>query len=232
MSAMDFSSIYGVSHKPFLTLFLLFLLPLHSHSHNSTTSAQINSNSILVALLDSHYTELAELVEKALLLQQLEDAVGNHNITIFAPRNQALERDLDPEFKRFLLEPRNLRSLQTLLMSHILPTRIASHHWPAADLLHRTLSDHHLHLASKPSSQIIVNSVEILRVDGVIHGIERLIVPQSVQEDFNRCCNLVAISVVLPEGVSEVDCPANIKHRRGMRFLLPFLPWLAFDFGW
>ncbi|KHN43596.1 Fasciclin-like arabinogalactan protein 15 [Glycine soja] len=112
MSTMDSSSIYGVSHRHFLTLFLLFLLPLHSHSafsHNSSSSSQINSNSILVALLDSHYTELAELVEKALLLQKLEEAVGNHNITIFAPRNQALERDLDPEFKRFLLEPRNLR---------------------------------------------------------------------------------------------------------------------------
>ena len=31
-------------------------------------SGQINSNSVLVALLDSHYIELAKLVEKALLL--------------------------------------------------------------------------------------------------------------------------------------------------------------------
>ncbi|KAG4913611.1 hypothetical protein AAZX31_19G189000 [Glycine max] len=214
MSTMDSSSIYGVSHRHFLTLFLLFLLPLHSHSafsHNSSSSSQINSNSILVALLDSHYTELAELVEKALLLQKLEEAVGNHNITIFAPRNQALERDLDPEFKRFLLEPRNLRSLQTLLMSHILPTRIASHHWPSDDLRHRTLSDHRLHLASKPSGHRTVDSAEILRADdvlrpdGVIHGIERLIVPRSVQEDFNRRRNLAAISAVLPEGAPEVD---------------------------
>lgn len=205
---MDSSSIYGVS------LFLLFLLPLHSHSafpHNSSASAQINSNSILVALLDSRYTELAELVEKALLLQTLEQAVGHHNITIFAPRNQALERHLDPEFKRFLLEPRNLKSLQTLLMSHILPTRIASHHWPAADLHHQTLSDHRLHLTTKPSGHKTVDSAEILRADdvlrpdGVIHGIERLIVPRSVQEDFNRRRNLAAISAVLPEGAPEVD---------------------------
>ena len=84
----------------------------------------VNSNSVLVALLDSHYTELAELVEKALLLQTLEDAVGKHNVTIFAPRNEALERDLDPEFKRFLLEPRNLKSLQALLLYHVLPSRL------------------------------------------------------------------------------------------------------------
>ncbi|KAK7396791.1 hypothetical protein VNO78_17950 [Psophocarpus tetragonolobus] len=206
---MDYSSIYGVSNL--LTL-LLLLLPLHSYSHNNTsTSPQINSNSILVALLDSHYTELAELVEKALLLQNLEDAVTNHNITIFAPPNQALQRHLDPEFKRFLLEPRNLRSLQTLLMSHILPTRIASHHWPADHLRHRTLSDHHLHFATKSSGHKTVDSAEILRQDdvvrpdGVIHGIERLIVPRSVQEDFNRRRNLAAISAVLPEGAPEVD---------------------------
>uniref|UniRef100_A0A8R7TQ48 FAS1 domain-containing protein n=1 Tax=Triticum urartu TaxID=4572 RepID=A0A8R7TQ48_TRIUA len=71
----------------------------------------VKSNSVLVALLDLHYAELAELVEKALLIQTLEDAVGRHNVTIFAPRNKTLERDLDPEFKRFLLEPRNLKSV-------------------------------------------------------------------------------------------------------------------------
>ncbi|XP_066323500.1 fasciclin-like arabinogalactan protein 17 [Miscanthus floridulus] len=84
----------------------------------------VNSNSVLVALLDSHYTELAELGEKALLLHTLEDAVGKHNVTMFAPRNEALERDLDPEFKRFLLEPRNLKSLQALLLYHVLPSRL------------------------------------------------------------------------------------------------------------
>ncbi|KAJ6983838.1 fasciclin-like arabinogalactan protein 17 [Populus alba x Populus x berolinensis] len=64
---------------------------LQENHSNGTYSGQINSNSVLVALLDSHYTELAELVEKALLLQTLEDAVGKHNITIFAPKNEALE---------------------------------------------------------------------------------------------------------------------------------------------
>ncbi|XP_061372143.1 fasciclin-like arabinogalactan protein 15 [Gastrolobium bilobum] len=213
---MDSSpSIYGVSKLFLVTLFTLSLV-LHSHSafpHNSSsTSGQINSNSILVALLDSHYTELAELVEKALLLQKLEEAVGKHNITIFAPRNQALERDLDPEFKRFLLEPRNLRSLQTLLMSHIIPNRIATHHWPSSDLRHFTLSDrHHLQLTTNPSGKKIVDSAEILRPDdvlrpdGVIHGIEHLLIPRSVQEDFNRRRNLRDISAVLPEGAPEVD---------------------------
>ena len=85
------SHVYGVSSKLFLTLLFLSLsisyaaLPQNPVSKSSSTT-QINSNSVLVALLDSHYTELAELVEKALLLQTLEEAVGKHNITIFAPR--------------------------------------------------------------------------------------------------------------------------------------------------
>ncbi|CAI0402346.1 unnamed protein product [Linum tenue] len=217
--------IYGVSSLLFILLTLSITstaLPTpsspkhHHHSQSSTAAAaQINSNSVLVALLDSHYTELAELVEKALLLHTLEQAVGNHNLTIFAPRNEALERRLDPEFKRFLLEPRNLHSLQTLLMAHILPSRVGSPDWPQPSdpsRRHRTLSSsHHLHLSTKPTGQKTVDSAEIVRPDdvtrpdGVIHGIERLLIPQSVQEDFNRRRNLRSISAVIPEGAPEVD---------------------------
>ncbi|OIV92270.1 hypothetical protein TanjilG_00288 [Lupinus angustifolius] len=202
---------------------LLTLLPFHSSSLSSSpppssSSAQINSNSILVALLDSHYTELSELVEKALLLQKLEEVVGNYNITIFAPRNNALERNLDPEFKRFLLEPRNLNSLQTLLMSHIIPTRIiADNHWPttttaAAAVRYETLAgEHHLHLRDNASGNKTVDSAavlrpdDVIRPDGVIHGIDQLLIPRSVQEDFNRRRNLRAIAAVLPEGAPQVD---------------------------
>ncbi|KAJ7975906.1 Fasciclin-like arabinogalactan protein [Quillaja saponaria] len=220
------SFIYGVS-KPisfffFVTLlFLSLLLPQYSalpqiptQKLSSSTSAQINSNSVLVALLDSHYTELAELVEKALLLQTLEERVGKHNLTIFAPRNEALERQLDPEFKRFLLEPGNLKSLQTLLMFHIVPKRIGSNQWPSGksgSIRHQTLCDDHVHLMSKGLGKKVVDLAEIVRPDdvvrpdGVIHGIERLLIPRSVQEDFNRRRNLQSISAVLPEGAPEVD---------------------------
>ncbi|KAF3442779.1 hypothetical protein FNV43_RR16696 [Rhamnella rubrinervis] len=215
------SPIYGVSI--FFSFFLFLSLPASSFAalprnnpsskpSNSSASGQINSNSVLVALLDSHYTELAELVEKGLLLQTLEEAVGNHNITILAPRNEALERQLDPEFKRFLLEPGNLKSLQTLLMFHIIPKRIGSNEWPNSGLVrHQTLWNDHVHFSSKDSGKRVVDSAEIMRPDdvvrpdGVIHGIERLLIPRSVQEDFNRRRNLRSISAVLPEGAPEVD---------------------------
>ncbi|CAF1935330.1 hypothetical protein HID58_068475 [Brassica napus] len=218
--------IYGCSAVTFFFSFFLLvtasslprnLEPVH---YNKTGSGQINSNSVLVALLDSRYTELAELVEKALLLQKLEDAVGRHNITIFAPRNEALERDLDPDFKRFLLQPGNLKSLQTLLLSHIIPTRVGSNQWPEENsgrVKHLTLgSDQVLHLSkAKGNGKRLVNSAvitrpdDLTRPDGLIHGIERLLIPRSVQEDFNRRRNLRSISAVLPEGAPEVDPRTN-----------------------
>ncbi|KAG5239484.1 fasciclin arabinogalactan protein [Salix suchowensis] len=168
---------------------------LQENHGNGSYSGQISSNSVLVALLDSHYTELAELVEKALLLQTLEDAVGEHNITIFAPKNEALERDLDPEFKRFLLEPGNLKSLQTLLLYHIVPNRINLSRNTSAH--HRsTLCRDRIKLSSQESGEKFIDSAKIIQVnaverpDGVIHGIER---------------SLQSISAVKPEGAPEVD---------------------------
>ncbi|XP_039114291.1 fasciclin-like arabinogalactan protein 17 [Dioscorea cayenensis subsp. rotundata] len=207
----------GSSINGGVILFLLLLAAISASASASSalpekptnTSGQINSNSVLVALLDSHYTELAELVEKALLLHTLEDAVGAHNVTIFAPRNEALERDLDPEFKRFLLEPGNLKSLQTLILFHVVPARISSHSWPSSR--HRTLANDHLHLSADKDSvkrvdlAAIVHPDAVVRPDGVIHGIERLLVPRSVQEDFNRRRSLASISAVLPTGAPEVD---------------------------
>ncbi|KAK4756821.1 hypothetical protein SAY87_006948 [Trapa incisa] len=196
----------------------LFFVLLHLFASASPSGSQVNSNSVLVALIDSHYTELSELVEKALLLQTLEEAVAKHDITIFAPNNEALERELDPEFKRFLLEPRNLRSLQTLLLSHILPHRIGLHDWPAnsSGRRHCSLSSEGIELTTDASSgdrlvsmARLTSPYAVERPDGVIHGIERLIVPRSVQRDFNNRRSLSSISAVKPEGAPEVDPRTN-----------------------
>ncbi|CAN1277759.1 Fasciclin-like arabinogalactan protein 17 [Linum perenne] len=208
--------IYGVSF--FFFLFLLTVSTSAAAALPSKPTTQINSNSVLVALLDSHYTELSELVEKALLLPELESAVGTHNLTIFAPRNEALQRRLDPEFKRFLLEPRNLKSLQTLLLHHILPSRVGSPDWPSSSAVypakHLALSSHHLHLTTSSGKKLvgsseIVTPDDLTRPDGVIHGINNLLIPQSVQEDFNRRRSLRSISAVLPEGAPVVDPRTN-----------------------
>ncbi|XP_022898911.1 fasciclin-like arabinogalactan protein 17 [Olea europaea var. sylvestris] len=217
--------IRGVFLPLFLTFFAVLVISSSAlqensrgkHSGNSNSLSQINSNSVLVALLDSHYTELSELVEKALLLQTLEEAVSKHNITIFAPKNEALERDLDPEFKRFLLEPGNLKSLQNLLLFHMIPTRFESKHWPVE--LNNPI--HHISLCTDADEEKIpvfgkngekflgmakiIKADDIIRPDGIIHGIERVLIPKSVQIDFNTRRSLRSIAAVLPEGAPEVD---------------------------
>ncbi|KAL8526937.1 hypothetical protein ACS0TY_015980 [Phlomoides rotata] len=214
------SQIYGVSKFLLLTVFTFLsltasALPEKPSSKPTNGGAQINSNSVLVALLDSHYTELSELVEKALLLQTLEEAVSKHNITIFAPGNEALERNLDPEFKRFLLEPGNLKSLQNLLLFHMIPTRIESKHWPVGQRMKKKSSlcrdsDEKITLREKNGEKHVsiarvVKSDDIIRPDGVIHGIERLLIPKSVQQDFNARRSLRATAAVIPEGAPEID---------------------------
>ncbi|XP_031258908.1 fasciclin-like arabinogalactan protein 15 [Pistacia vera] len=202
---------------PLVLLLLQFSATLQQQTTTTSThSTQINSNSVLVALLDSHYTELVELVEKALLLQTLEEAVGKHNITIFAPKNEALERDLDPEFKRFLLEPGNLKSLQTLLLHHIVPKRIEvttmkTKTKGTEPTRHHTLSSDSVELTGQDSGDKFINQAKVIhpnavhRPDGVIHGIERLLIPRSVQQDFNNRRSLRSISAVKPEGAPEID---------------------------
>ncbi|XP_061360318.1 fasciclin-like arabinogalactan protein 15 [Gastrolobium bilobum] len=203
--------IYGVL---LLLLFLFSSSKLRVSSSSSSQTGQINSNSILVALLDSHYTELTELVEKAMLLQTLEDTVATHNITIFAPTNEALERNLDPDFKRFLLEPGNLNSLQTLLLFHIIPTRIGSQN-PPGSTRHLTLSNHHLVNNVTTTAEWTVHRAKVThpdvttRPDGIIHGIDRLLVPRAVEDDFNRRRSLRSITAVKPEGAPEVDPRTN-----------------------
>ncbi|GJW25610.1 fasciclin-like arabinogalactan protein 17 [Tanacetum coccineum] len=187
--------------------------------------SQISSNSVLVALIDSlHFTEFTELVEKALLLQTLEGQVDKTNITVFAPSNEALETHLDPDFKRFLLEPRNLKSLQSLVMFHVVPGRVGSRNWEPGSGHdpgeYRTLCDEgeedKLVLTRGSSGEKYVGGLakvtrpdDLVRFDGVVHGIDRLLVPRAVVEEFNKRRSLREISAVLPEGAPVVDPRTN-----------------------
>ncbi|KAF5205709.1 Fasciclin-like arabinogalactan protein [Thalictrum thalictroides] len=99
-------------------------------------------------------------------------------------------------------------------MFHIIPKRIGSNEWPqeisdesnnrhltlARDTLHFTNTKHS---GKKVGLAKIIHLDVVIRPDGVIHGIERLLVPRSVQEDFNRRRSLRSISAVLPQGAPD-----------------------------
>ena len=162
--------------------------------------AAISSDSILVALLDSPYTDLAEMADEASLLPTLEQTVSSFNITILAPRNSFLSEasgnhGLDPDFRQFLLEPGNLRSLRELLLFHIIPRRISSSQWKNQTV--STLAGQPLEFSVSGSrdglgrrklradlSSVVVPGA-IKRRDGVVHGIDRLLIPRSVQSAYN-----------------------------------------------
>ncbi|KAG9160405.1 hypothetical protein Leryth_008819 [Lithospermum erythrorhizon] len=156
---------------------------------------------------------------KTLLISEARD-LFNCNITPFCSEAQALERDLDPEFKRFLLEPGNLKSLQNLLLYHMLPTRIDSENWGSGKTAHHSslcreaTEDEKLKLSNDGGNKLvsqtrIIRINDVVRPDGIIHGIERALIPKSVQQDFNMRRSLRSISAVLPSGAPQVDPRTN-----------------------
>ena len=54
-------------------------------------------------------------------------------------------------------------------------------------------------------SRAVTSPDAVVRADGVIHGVDRLLVPRSVQEAFNCRRSLASISAVLPMGAPKVD---------------------------
>ncbi|MCO5605968.1 hypothetical protein L7F22_060154 [Adiantum nelumboides] len=156
---------------------------------SSASSSIISSDSVLVALLDSPYTELAEIADEASLLQTLEKMVGTHSITILAPRNSFLDHNIDPDFRRFLLEPGNIDSLRQLLRFHVIPHRISAAHWTNGSVV--TLAADSLEFSSVAGKmRVDLGNVfapdAIVRRDGVVHGIDRLLIPRSVQNAYNQ----------------------------------------------
>ncbi|KAH7291585.1 hypothetical protein KP509_29G023000 [Ceratopteris richardii] len=172
---------------------------------SDASSSIISSDSVLVALLDSPYTELAEMADEASLLQMLEKMVATHSITILAPRNSFLDNNIDSDFRRFLLEPGNIESLRQLLRFHVIPHRIAASHWTNGSVV--TLAAESLEFSyvggiMKVDLSNVVAPDAIVRRDGIVHGIDRLLIPKSVQNDYNRWkegSSAARMLAVLPE---------------------------------
>ncbi|GLJ52518.1 hypothetical protein SUGI_1117790 [Cryptomeria japonica] len=77
-------------------------------------------------LADARMVEAVKWVVVEDARHALEKVVRSSNITIFAPNNVFWEKNLDLEFRRFLRELGNLKSLQKLLQFHVVPMRIVA----------------------------------------------------------------------------------------------------------
>ncbi|KAF5778835.1 hypothetical protein HanXRQr2_Chr12g0552251 [Helianthus annuus] len=90
--------------------------------------------------------------------------------------------------------------------------------------------NNHLPMARGNTRERIINGVakvtrpnDVIRTDWLIHGIDRLLVPRSVQEDFNRRRSLTSISAVLPEGAPVVD-PRTHRLKKSATLVLEDAP--------
>ncbi|KAL2623502.1 hypothetical protein R1flu_003707 [Riccia fluitans] len=140
--------------------------------------------SVLEALLESQYSEWMELVEQAVMLQPLEDLVASgKKLTIFAPQNH----QLSAEMKTFLLRPSNALALKLVVQHHVLLERVTSADWRAATFT--TLGSDSIPLSAQDGvlyagDVAVVSRDSIVRQDGVVHGVEELLLPNSVMQDF------------------------------------------------
>lgn len=172
--------------------FLIFLIYFGSVLNvDGDSSIDSPSGSVLEGLLESPYTDLVELIKKASMLQKLEEEVGRHNVTIFAPQNSCFEGPAQESFRRFLLEAGNLKLLQRLIDIHVIPRRVTAEKWPATASFFRALSTDFLQLWTsgnrlKVGFITVVDPNAVIRSDGVVHGVDAFIIPKIIQRAFDE----------------------------------------------
>ncbi|KAL3690670.1 hypothetical protein R1sor_004321 [Riccia sorocarpa] len=143
-----------------------------------------SSGSILEALLESHYSEWMELVELATMLQPLEELVASgEKLTIFAPQNH----QLSAEIKSFLLRPSNAVTLKRVVQHHVLSERVTAAEWRAATF--STLGSDSISLRVQDNvlyagDVTVATPDSLVREDGVVHGVEEILLPNSVMKEF------------------------------------------------
>lgn len=143
--------------------------------------------SILQALLDSQYSELVGLLDKASMLQELERRVSEGGITVLAPKNSYLEQHFDPELRAFLLRPGHVSVLQRVLKFHILPVRVEGAQWSnrsVATLAGDSVSLRSYGLRRFVDYSRVFSPNSIVRKDGVAHGVSGLLIPRRVALQF------------------------------------------------
>ncbi|BBN13787.1 hypothetical protein MPTK1_6g06300 [Marchantia polymorpha subsp. ruderalis] len=153
-------------------------------SANADVVGNAGSGSVLQALLESQYSEWMELVEQAAMLHPLEELVGSgRKLTIFAPQNHQLQ----PKIKSFLLKPSNAIALKRVVQYHVLSERVTASEWPTASFT--TLASEAVWLSTQGpilmAGDVAVAAPDaIIRPDGVVHGVEEMLIPNSVMQEY------------------------------------------------
>ncbi len=137
-------------------------------------------NIVEVASGSESFSTLVTAVEAAGLGDTLADSSSSY--TVFAPTNEAFSQ-LPEGALEYLLQPENKEVLQQVLSYHVLPEAI-----PSSDISGGEIESLDGGLVTEVSDEeIIVNNASVTTPDiqasnGIIHGINRVLLPGSLQE--------------------------------------------------
>lgn len=190
------------------------------------SEVRLGTGSILQALLDSQYSELVWYLDKAAMLQEVEQEVERRgSVTVLAPKNSFLEQHVDPQLKAYLLQPGHESSLQRVLRHHMLPGRLEGADWGNQTL--RTLSPgdtiglRSFGLKRFVEFSRVFSPNSIVRKDGIVHGLDGFMVPKAVMAEFQAWKkNGARDMAVLPESPPAMAASKAIRSSSRASFML------------
>ncbi|GBG69564.1 hypothetical protein CBR_g4398 [Chara braunii] len=148
----------------------------------SPTQRREPSSSIMAALKEApQYSTLVSLITKANLTVSLDTTSP---LTVFAPTNDVIEA-LNVGDTKFLTDPKNVELLKRLVFYHFVNSKILAVNLTAGRSL-RSLEGENLIVEVEDGTTFvqgagITAADDIIREDGVVHGIDSILFPLSVE---------------------------------------------------
>jgi uncharacterized surface protein with fasciclin (FAS1) repeats len=153
--------------------------PTVSPTASPTTGAAASGTLAEVLANDSSYSTLRQAVQAAGLESTLS---GTSPVTVFAPNNEAFAALPEGTLDRLLL-PENKAQLQKILSYHVVPGRVTSADIQPGEV--NTVEGQAVTIATSGGNVSVNNATvsqpDITASNGVIHGINQVLLPPDVQ---------------------------------------------------
>lgn len=158
---------------------------------STTEAAPASGNLIEQVTTNEQFETLAQAIQAA----GLEDALAAEGpYTVFAPTNEAFAA-LPPETLQQLLQPENQEILAQLLSYHVIPGTITSSQIESGEV--ETLAGEVVAIELSKDGTVMVNNATVTQADipasnGVIHGVDQVILPPQTQAQLQAAPEVVS----------------------------------------
>ena len=155
--------------------------PEAAPASGGTSSSSQNSTIVAVASANDQFKTLTKALQAAGLTETLS---GNGPFTVFAPTDAAFAA-LPPETLQALMKPENKDLLTKILTYHVIPGKVLSGELKTGEV--RTVEGSPISVqVDAAKKQVTVNNARVTQADiqasnGVIHTIDRIILPPELQ---------------------------------------------------